>query len=670
MMRRALPRRPRFLLLTAFAAALLALSVAAPGALADAFTPESGGSPNADDIDTLYKITLYVAIVIFIGVEGALIWSLVKYRARRDGAPPAQIRGNTPLELGWTIGAALILVVLTAVTFVYLGDIENPPPSGARGLQASNAEYASIDQSAPPKGPGDAKPLTIRVNGQQYLWRYDYPGAKQLFSYYTMVVPTDTTIVLDITASDVIHSWWIPKLGGKMDGVPGHVNETWFKIPAGREGTYRGQCAELCGYNHADMRAEVRAVTPAEYERWADRQRQGIEDAKQDLANQRKAREQSGEGAVVEAGTAARRTRAGVPEVVMHGWRERPRGWLEWLTTTDHKKIGIMYLFATFLFFIVGGVEALVMRLQLAQPNGTLVDPEAYNGLVTVHGTTMIFLFLVPVLAGFGNYLVPLMIGARDMAFPRLNALSFWLLLFGGIAFYASFFFEPPQAGWTMYPPLSDDAFSAGGGVDAWIFLIHLTGLSSLVGAINFVATIHNMRAPGMSWGRMPLFVWTILVYSYLLIAALPAIAAARDDAADRPPLRHRLLRPHRRRRPAAVAAPVLVLRAPRGLHHDPAGLRDDLGDPARVRPQADLRLQGDRGVHGGDRLPRPARVGAPHVHHARRPPSCWRSSCSRRSRSPCPRASRSSTGSRRSGAARSSSRRRCCSRSRCPPCS
>jgi cytochrome c oxidase subunit I len=155
------------------------------------------------------------------------------------------------------------------------------------------------------------------------------------------------------------------------------------------------------------------------------------------------------------------------------------------------------------------------------------VDPETYNGLVTIHGTTMIFLFLVPVLAGFGNYFVPLMIGARDMAFPRLNALSFWLLLFGGLAFYASIFFEPPQAGWTMYPPLSDDAFSPGGGVDAWIFLIHLTGLSSIVGAINFIATIHNMRAPGMSWGRMPLFIWSILVYSYLLVAALPAVAAA-----------------------------------------------------------------------------------------------------------------------------------------------
>jgi cytochrome c oxidase subunit 1 len=215
------------------------------------------------------------------------------------------------------------------------------------------------------------------------------------------------------------------------------------------------------------------------------------------------------------------------PEVVMHGLKQRPGGWLDWLTTTDHKKIGIMYLFATFIFFIIGGVEALLIRLQLAVPDGTLVTPETYNGLVAMHGTTMIFLFIVPVFAGFANYFVPLMIGARDMAFPRLNALSFWLLAFGGIAFYASIFFEPPQAGWTSYAPLSDDAFLPSGGVDAWIFLIHLTGLSSMIGAINFVATIHNMRAKGMGWGRMPLFIWSMLVTSYLLILALPAIAAA-----------------------------------------------------------------------------------------------------------------------------------------------
>ncbi len=123
--------------------------------------------------------------------------------------------------------------------------------------------------------------------------------------------------------------------------------------------------------------------------------------------------------------------------------------------------------------------------------------------------------------------MVPLMIGARDMAFPRLNALSFWLFIFGGIAFYMSIFFTPPSAGWTMYAPLSDNAYLQDGGTDAWIFMIHLTGISSIVGAINFVATIHNMRAKGMGWGRMPLFIWTVLIYSYLLILALPAIAAA-----------------------------------------------------------------------------------------------------------------------------------------------
>jgi cytochrome c oxidase subunit I len=231
--------------------------------------------------------------------------------------------------------------------------------------------------------------------------------------------------------------------------------------------------------------------------------------------------------ATTEQAPAALTPRVSRPEVVVHGLKERPTGWTSWLTTTDHKKIGILYLFATFMFFILGGVEALLMRLQLMMPDSTLIEPRTYYALTTMHGSTMIFLFVVPVLAGFANYVVPLMIGARDMAFPRLNALSFWLLLFGGIAFYASIFFKPPTAGWTSYAPLSDNAYLPEGGIDAWIFMIHLTGISSLVGAVNFVATIHNMRAPGMGWGRMPLFVWTILIYSYLLILALPAVAAA-----------------------------------------------------------------------------------------------------------------------------------------------
>jgi cytochrome c oxidase subunit 2 len=283
---------PRRLLLAALAAALLASLIVAPSAFADAFTPESGGSSNANDIDTLYKITLYVAIVIFLIVEGTLLWSLVRHRARRRGPDAVQVRGNTPLEVGWTVAAALILVVLTVVTFLYLDDIENPPESGPDGLRASQARFASIDQPPPP---GNRPYLRIKVNGQQYIWRFDYPGQQKLFSYYRMVVPVDTTVVLEVTASDVIHSWWIPKLGGKVDGVPGHVNETWFKIPPDQAGTtFRGQCAELCGEGHADMRAEVAAVTPEEYQAWAEQQRNDIEEAGELLAEQRE-RRQGGE---------------------------------------------------------------------------------------------------------------------------------------------------------------------------------------------------------------------------------------------------------------------------------------------------------------------------------------------------------------------------------------
>jgi cytochrome c oxidase subunit I len=216
-----------------------------------------------------------------------------------------------------------------------------------------------------------------------------------------------------------------------------------------------------------------------------------------------------------------------VPQVSVRAAQREPTGWTSWVTTTDHKKIGIMYLVLTFAFFILGGVEALMMRLQLAQADNTLLTPQTYNELFTLHGSTMVFLFIVPFWAGLANYFVPLMIGARDMAFPKLNALSFWLLAAGGVVFYSSLFFSPPECGWTCYAPLNESQYLPSHGVDAWIFLIHLTGISSLIGAINLYATIANMRAPGMGWGRLPLFVWGILIYAILLILALPVIAGA-----------------------------------------------------------------------------------------------------------------------------------------------
>ena len=199
--------------------------------------------------------------------------------------------------------------------------------------------------------------------------------------------------------------------------------------------------------------------------------------------------------------------RAEAVEPYQHDWR-RGRV-MSWITTTDHKRIGILYIATTLVFFAAGGILALLMRAQLAQADQSFITRESYNELFTIHGTTMIFLVIVPIFAGIANYLVPLMIGARDMAFPRLNALSYWLFLFGGIVLYLSFLANEgaADAGWYSYPPLSDDFFSIGSGQDLWILSLHILSLSSLAGAINFVATIHNMRAAGMSWMRIPLFV-------------------------------------------------------------------------------------------------------------------------------------------------------------------
>jgi cytochrome c oxidase subunit 1 len=216
-----------------------------------------------------------------------------------------------------------------------------------------------------------------------------------------------------------------------------------------------------------------------------------------------------------------------VPQIIRHA-ATRPRSrhaWIDWLTTTDHKKIGILYLVTCLVFFAFGGTEALLMRIQLGAPNSTFLTPAHYNELFSMHGSTMVFLVIVPIWAGFGNYFMPLMIGARDMAFPRLNALSYWLFLFGGIVFYFSLFWQGPDAGWFSYAPLSNASYSTGGGQDAWIFLIHLTGLASFLGGVNFVVTMVKMRAPGMTWGRLPLFCWGLLIYAFLVILAMPEIA-------------------------------------------------------------------------------------------------------------------------------------------------
>jgi cytochrome c oxidase subunit 2 len=270
-------RRRRSIVAVALAATTIASLAFAPGAFANFLTPKSGGSPNADAIDSLYKLVLYIAAVVFVLVEGALVYSVYRFRAKK-GAVAAQIHGNTRLEIGWTVAAALILVVLTVVTFVKLGSIVNPPNSDARGLVLS----ASTTEPTPPNG----KKLTVCVQGRQYIWRFTYGNnclsgaftAKLPYSYQTMVVPSNTTVVLDIQATDVIHSWWIPSLGGKVDAVPGYTTYTWFKAPhPGAQ--YHGQCAQLCGRNHAAMTAIVKVVSPSDYQAWLTQQQTAINQA-------------------------------------------------------------------------------------------------------------------------------------------------------------------------------------------------------------------------------------------------------------------------------------------------------------------------------------------------------------------------------------------------------
>ena len=245
------------------------------------FTPESGGSPQANKIDSLYKVELWIAIVIFAAVEGGLFYALIRFRKRRHSVP-AQIRGNTRLEVGWTVAAALILIALAVVTFASLSSIQNPPNTGPEGdhvVAAAADEYASVDQKLPPNG----KALKIHIIGRQYIWQYVYPGSTEPdglgapYSYQELVVPTETTVSVEVTSADVVHSWWIPELGGKVTAVPGYRNYTWFKIP--KPGIYRGQCAVLCGRGHARMTATVRAVPPATFDAWLAGRKQQLAEA-------------------------------------------------------------------------------------------------------------------------------------------------------------------------------------------------------------------------------------------------------------------------------------------------------------------------------------------------------------------------------------------------------
>jgi cytochrome c oxidase subunit II len=268
-------RLPR-ILRRAFAPALLALLATAVPAAAGWLLPEAdGGSRNAEDTQTLYLIVLIIAVIVFAGVEGVLIYCMLRYRARK-GRVAAQIHGNTRLEIGWTVGAAVILVFLTIATFAMLPGIKDPAPSDID----INGEQVTAEQAADTS-------MTIAVDGMQYVWRYAYPSIddKKVYAFTDMYVPVGMTVKLEIRSNDVQHSWWIPALGGKFDALPGYTNETWFKVD--RPGEWKGQCAELCGRNHANMYARVIALPFDEWRSWYDRQATAVKEAEEAAAEGR-----------------------------------------------------------------------------------------------------------------------------------------------------------------------------------------------------------------------------------------------------------------------------------------------------------------------------------------------------------------------------------------------
>jgi cytochrome c oxidase subunit II len=256
----------------------LTLLVFAPDAFAAVITP-ARGSPAADRISDLYRVTLYVAAVIFVGVEGTLFYTLIRFR-RRKGRVAAQIHGNTRLELAWTGGAAVILVALAILTFSEVSSIHNPQDSPRSGLNLASSRFVVGGALEPPNGHA----LTVQVNGQQYIWRYTYANYATLadgldapFTYRDLYVPTNTVIRLKVVSQDVVHSWWVPALGGKVQADPGFANYAWFIAP--HPGTYTGQCSFICGRGHARMTTVVIALTPSKWLAWLHGQEAAIKAA-------------------------------------------------------------------------------------------------------------------------------------------------------------------------------------------------------------------------------------------------------------------------------------------------------------------------------------------------------------------------------------------------------
>ena len=328
----------------------------------------------------------------------------------------------------------------------------------------------------------------------------------------------------------MIHSFFIPSFGVQRYAIPGRTIETWLE--ANQIGTFYGECNQICGQNHSQMPISVRAVSEADFKTWVDQAKKAASvtptpqdriPGDRDFGGLNECRRQSRRSVERYHGCDYHRR----PSTTTHG--HTPSFVQRWLFSTNHKDIGTLYLIFAVIGGTVGGTLSEIMRAQLNFPNNHIVTSgQEWNTIITTHGLLMIFFSVMPALiGGFGNWFIPLMIGAPDMAFPRLNNISFWLLPPAFVLICTGLLMGESGSGWTLYPPLSNSTYEPGMGMDCTLFALHLAGLSSLLGSMNFIVTIFNMRAPGMTLHKMPLFIWSELVTAFLLLLAVPVLAGA-----------------------------------------------------------------------------------------------------------------------------------------------
>ena len=349
-------------------------------------------------------------------------------------------------------------------------------------------------------------PPRIEVRAERWGWAFRYPDHGGKTTAGVLHLPVGTPVDIMVTSRDVIHAFWIPRLAGKIDAIPGRVNVLRIQVDA--PGRYEGTCAEFCGTGHAGMRFEVVAHPAGEFAAA--------------LARAPEAQEVSAVAGRSSPGGRALRLHRELAAI----WATGPG--LQRLASVNHSVIGVRIMVTAFVFFAIAGLLGMLTRVQLATPAGAFMSAETYNQVFTLHGSVMLFLFVIPMLEGMAVYLTPKILGTRDFAFPRLTAYSYWCYLFGAMIVTGSLLFGvAPDGGWFMYTPLSSSRFTPGVNADIWLLGVTFVEISALSFAVEIVVSILKMRAPGMSLDRMPIFGWYILATAAMMVVAFPPLILA-----------------------------------------------------------------------------------------------------------------------------------------------